>query len=94
MSRKGKDWDGQPTREQRRHKLDAEERVRKVGDKLEEAREAMHANRTQETIRAYKVASRKMVEARQAYREEYVPAGGPGSAVTETVKVKSKVEKP
>jgi hypothetical protein len=60
---------------------------------LERAREAMHADRTPKTIKAYKAAAREATAARVAFREKYPPveqSGTDGTATPETVKARGR----
>lgn len=63
--------------------------VAKACARLEEARDTMHADRSEENIEAYKVESEKVQKARTAFREKYPPpkmvAEGDGVATPATV---------
>jgi hypothetical protein len=78
-------------------RLEAELALAKQAEALEAAREAMHADRSEETIGAYKTASAEYAAARTAFREAYPPpppAEGDAVATPETVTITSKVERP
>ena len=69
---------------------------------LEKAREAMHADRTPKTVKAYKAAAAKATAVRVAFRTKY-PQGqrsagggvvGDGVATPDTVKAKGTVVNP
>ena len=63
---------------------------------LEKARDAMHADRTPKTVKAYKAAAAKATEKRQAFRTKYpsqqTSGGGDAVATPDTVKVSTKVQ--
>lgn len=63
-------------------RLEAELALAKLAEPLEAAREAMHADRSEATIAAYKEASNSFAAARTAFREKYPPPPpAPGDAV-------------
>ncbi len=78
-------------------RLEAELALAKALEPLEEAREAMHADRTPETIQAYKTAAREAAAARAAFREQHGPppaSDADGLAMPDTVQVKGTVNNP
>ncbi len=78
-------------------RLRAELALAEAMEPLEEAREAMHADRTPETIEAYKAAAREAAAARVAFREQHGPpptSEGDGLATPDTVEVKGTVNQP
>jgi len=78
-------------------RLQAELRLAKLGAALEEARKAMHADRSPASIAVYTKAAQKMAEARTAFRLAYPvtrPSSGDAIATPETVKVESRVHRP
>ncbi len=79
-------------------RLEAELKLAKLSEKLEEAREAMHADRTPENIAAYQKWSNKVAAARSEYRTKHRPGApvGPGDGVAsvETVEAAIGVERP
>jgi hypothetical protein len=76
-------------------RLRAELALAEASQRLEAAREAMHADRSDAAkLRAYRRASERVVELRRDYRENHRPAaGGPGDAAPQpkTVRASSRV---
>ncbi len=79
-------------------RLEAELELARKCETLEAAREAMHADRNEQTIAAYQEACNEVAAARAAYREEHRPTTpvepGDGIASPETVEVSIGVEQP
>ena len=81
-------------------RLRAELALAEAMEPLEKAREAMHADRSPKTIKAYKAAAAKVAAERAAFREKYsvgertggVPADG--VATPDTVKATGKAQGP
>ena len=98
MSRAGRDWKApQPDADERIEMLEAEIVVEKLQQTLEKTRDAMHADRNPQTIKAYKQACRLVVDARQDFRLAYPAYRGstPAGVATygaPTVMVKATVE--
>jgi hypothetical protein len=68
-----------------------------AAEPLEEAREAMHADRSPKNVKAYKAACAEVTVARQAFREKYPAApqsGTDGVATPDTVKATGKAQAP
>lgn len=61
-------------------RLEAELALAKLSETLEEAREAMHADRNPDTIADYQEASNAVADARKRFRENYRTEVGPGDA--------------
>lgn len=79
-----------------RERLEDELELVKAMEPLEKARAAMHAKKNPHTIKAYKVACKDAVAARQAFRIKYPrkPVGqGDAVATPETVAVKVGVDR-
>lgn len=70
-------------------RLKAELKLAELSEKLEEAREAMFEDNNEETLAAYKSASKKVADARSAFRQEYRVEVGPGDAAPEVDTVNS-----
>lgn len=78
-------------------RLRAELALAEAMEPLEKAREAMHADRSPKTIKAYKEAANAAAAARQAFREKYGPpssSAGNGVATPDTVKATGKAVSP
>jgi hypothetical protein len=77
-------------------RLEAELKLAKLIETLEEAREAMHAGRTPEKIATYQKAADKVATARSAFRERFEVQTGPGDAAPKpsTVSVKASQDRP
>jgi hypothetical protein len=76
-------------------RLEAELELAKLTEHLEEAREAFHANRSNEkNLRTFKDAEVAVATARQAFRMSYRVVAGPGDAAptADTVALKAGVK--
>jgi len=76
-------------------RLESELKVSKLQDELEAAREAMHADRTNEEAMArYNEASIAVAEARSAHREQFkvIVEEGDAAPQVDTIQVTAKVE--
>lgn len=67
-------------------RLEAELELAKLGDALEQARDAMHEDGSEANVAAYKEASNALAAARTSYREQHRDVvGGDGLVAVETV---------
>jgi hypothetical protein len=75
-------------------RLRAELELAEACEVLEEAREALHADRNEETIADYKAACDTVAPMRAAFREKWEARVGPGDAAphVETVAVTSEAK--
>jgi predicted nucleic acid-binding Zn-ribbon protein len=76
-------------------RLEAELELAKASEKLEAAREKMHAKRTEANIAAYQKESDKVAALRQAFRQNYQAQPGPDDAApkVDTLTVKTGVHR-
>lgn len=61
-------------------RLESELEIAKLAETLENARDAMHADRSAETLAAYKAACNDVAAARSSFRSTYRVEAGPGDA--------------
>lgn len=74
-------------------RLKAELELAEACEELEAAREAMHADRSNEDLVAsYQDHSNRVVQLRQAFRERYSVETGPGDAAPEVETVHASVQ--
>jgi len=73
-------------------RLEAELKLAKASERLEAARESMHADRNEETIRAYKKECDTVASIRQEFRSKYQAQVGPGDAAPQVGTIAVKTE--
>ena len=77
-------------------RLEDELALARALEPLEAARQAMHADRSPKTVKAYKAACDKATAVRVAFREKYPrtpESGGDAVATPNTVRVKARADR-